>query len=564
MGDMVKKMIKTKELHARCSNWVESQMIMVPTEEDPLAILNLDESEDTVSNSEFDSVSQCGAKKRRLGTKLKDEQLNLRCEWKNCTLETSKEKVFLDHMSSHIPELELKIFENNTATYVCGWKNCPYETSLTTEITWHIYYHSYHQKLKSIGYNFKQRNKLTQCLRETDWSNMELPPTLICQWDDCLETFNKYQTFLDHVTIHIEKYPRGNKVEGGIQCKWSGCKNNFPSIHKLKDHMRSHTKEKTIACPDCGLMVSTNSKFREHCDRQISVETQGFLCSFCNKFYPTEKILQGHVRQHFYSKKCNLCDMICESPATLAKHIRYRHLDERAFACQLCKHTAKTQQDLDYHMSVHTKGPMFRCSVDGCAYQCKNAYVLDRHVEKIHCQETRWYCCHECPVKYQKSYRLTRHLIDVHHISLNIGHKRFQYQRCVDGCYRVQTTRFEFCKDNEVTTLADKSVKTNDVVSNSNILDKNYTLKITQAEDICVEVVETQDKLKDEDLEIEGNLEIDEGETHGMGKSMPIISNILISIDEMDADGNIIRSKIVETQETSVLPHSEEPPIILT
>lgn len=76
--------------------------------------------------------------------------------------------------------------------------------------------------------------------------------------------------------------------------------------------------------------------------------------------------------------------------------------------------------------------------------------------------------------------------------------------------------------------------------------------------------METQDKLKDEDLEIEGNLEIDEGETHGMGKSMPIISNILISIDEMDADGNIIRSKIVETQETSVLPHSEEPPIILT
>lgn len=48
------------------------------------------------------------------------------------------------------------------------------------------------------------------------------------------------------------------------------------------------------------------------------------------------------------------------------------------------------------------------------------------------------------------------------------------------------------------------------------------------------------------------------------GKSMPLISNILISIDEMDADGNIIESKVVQTQETTELPPSEEPPIILT
>ena len=76
--------------------------------------------------------------------------------------------------------------------------------------------------------------------------------------------------------------------------------------------------------------------------------------------------------------KCSMCDMSCESAASLAKHIRYRHLESRAFACQLCQHAAKTQQDLDYHMSVHTKGPNFFCTVEGCIYQCKNAYILDR------------------------------------------------------------------------------------------------------------------------------------------------------------------------------------------
>lgn len=47
-------------------------------------------------------------------------------------------------------------------------------------------------------------------------------------------------------------------------------------------------------------------------------------------------------------------------------------------------------------------------------------------------------------------------------------------------------------------------------------------------------------------------------------KSMPVISNILISIDEVDEKGNIIKRQIVETQETNELPPSEEPPLILT
>lgn len=49
-----------------------------------------------------------------------------------------------------------------------------------------------------------------------------------------------------------------------------------------------------------------------------------------------------------------------------------------------------------------------------------------------------------------------------------------------------------------------------------------------------------------------------------VGKSMPVISNILISIDEVDEKGNIIKRQIVETQETNELPPSEEPPLILT
>lgn len=44
---------------------------------------------------------------------------------------------------------------------------------------------------------------------------------------------------------------------------------------------------------------------------------------------------------------------------------------------------------------------------------------------------------------------------------------------------------------------------------------------------------------------------------------MPVISNILITIDETDAEGNIISSSVVETQETEELPPTEGSPLIL-
>lgn len=110
---------------------------------------------------------------------------------------------------------------------------------------------------------------------------------------------------------------------------------------------------------------------------------QGFQCSYCNKFYPTENILRDHMRVHVFNYKCTLCDMSCVSPADLVKHIRYRHVSARPFPCQLCSHAAKSQQDLDSHMTVHTSGPNFICNYEGCSYTCKNAYVFDRYCLKM-------------------------------------------------------------------------------------------------------------------------------------------------------------------------------------
>jgi len=84
--------------------------------------------------------------------------------------------------------------------------------------------------------------------------------------------FTNYQMFLYHITVHTEDLPRGNKVKGGVECKWTGCNGKYPSLYKLREHMRCHTKEKMVACPDCGATFASNTKFHTHCQRQIPLE----------------------------------------------------------------------------------------------------------------------------------------------------------------------------------------------------------------------------------------------------------------------------------------------------
>lgn len=53
-----------------------------------------------------------------------------------------------------------------------------------------------------------------------------------------------------------------------------GCDAFFKIKYRLREHLRSHTQERLVACPTCGCMFSSNTKFFDHIQRQAEPEGQ--------------------------------------------------------------------------------------------------------------------------------------------------------------------------------------------------------------------------------------------------------------------------------------------------
>jgi hypothetical protein len=75
---------------------------------------------DFTGASDFSSntvSSACGEKKRkRRVIKLKEENLDLQCGWRDCDYRTSNLDPFVRHVSFHLPHLEVKLNEDQEGT----------------------------------------------------------------------------------------------------------------------------------------------------------------------------------------------------------------------------------------------------------------------------------------------------------------------------------------------------------------------------------------------------------------------------------------------------------------
>eukprot|EP00075_Anas_platyrhynchos_P005769 XP_012960916.2 histone H4 transcription factor-like isoform X8 [Anas platyrhynchos] len=325
------------------------------------------------------------------GSKFKNSEMILPCEWEECLFVGKRMEEFCDHVAGHLKEYLQHPLET-AEHYRCWWRNCEFGAKDPRELITHVNFHSYHTKLKFVGSRLRALHRdLPACLL-TSRSWHQLPQTseeFVCNWENCnvsCVTFNNPEWFYQHVAHHAyateEKTVTDQKK--AVYCHWKDCLGVFKGKHKLWDHLRTHTQERVVACPTCGGMFSNNTKFFDHVKRQVSEDKQIFVCQNCHKHFASERLLRDHMRVHVNRVTCPLCDAVCTSVSSLKAHTRYRHCDERPFRCHLCDSSFKNTYDLHKHVETHNDSDAYSCDVEGCGFTSRTSQTLKQHYKRAH------------------------------------------------------------------------------------------------------------------------------------------------------------------------------------
>ncbi|CAG5116136.1 unnamed protein product [Candidula unifasciata] len=401
--------------------------------------------------------------------KASDGDFKYNCEWIGCNHIASGMNEFNHHVSLHRRGYTLCLGRDHEIgsaefRFYCQWQDCNAQIEgQVDDFSRHVFYHTFHQYLKYLGQHVQTVEKLDKCLLDTASRNIipELPEKLMCRWHDCGAVYENPYIFYSHASQHFEDYPKGNDPGVVVRCKWEGCSAVTKSAHKLKEHIRSHTQAKVIACPTCGSLFASNTRFIDHLKRQNQEPELNFECSHCNNRFASERILREHMRHHVNHYKCPLCDMTCHSPSAVRDHVRYRHSQERSFQCPQCDYKAKSATDLRRHSLSHVTKEAYSCTRPDCEKVFKTKKELMEHYSTDH----EDYECHICSKPFE-----------VHNYRWPSGHKRFRYKLHEDGVRRLQTIRYESIEVSQQVLGQDLSAQS--VTANGEDDDENNALII--------------------------------------------------------------------------------------
>lgn len=109
--------------------------------------------------------------------------------------------------------------------------------------------------------------------------------------------------------------------------------------------------------------------------------------------------------------------------------------------CEHCGRGFYQRSDLNQHVDMHFNDKMHECSVCG---QCFRWGKQLRDHAKAHNSDyiPSPYQCHLCTSRYRRGSALSKHLSKTHELPVPLGFSRFQYKKCSDSLYRLQTLRY--------------------------------------------------------------------------------------------------------------------------
>ena len=223
------------------------------------------------------------------------------------------------------------------------------------------------------------------------------------------------------------------------------CKKRF-STEKSKLYHEQNVCSGVFACEKCGKVVANPSSLLQHMKNWHSDE-KNYACKICDKRFNLNWKLTHHIRavhEKIRNHICDQCPFASAQKQSLIKHIQVVHEKRKDHKCDVCEKAFGTPFQLRCHkVKYHNIGKVYPC--EQCDIRFPSGGALKRHMRAVHsdvkdfqCNECgKWFnnngnltihtnsvhrgIRHKCPVcdrEFVRKIQMERHLLDVHHQTL--------------------------------------------------------------------------------------------------------------------------------------------------
>ncbi|CAG9790457.1 unnamed protein product [Diatraea saccharalis] len=190
--------------------------------------------------------------------------------------------------------------------------------------------------------------------------------------------------------------------------KCSQCKNTYKRGIDLRRHETfNHNKPSfPTKCKECRVEVNSWESLKEHWRKHNFY----YKCDVCNWLsHSMASLTRHHRRFHTTMYCCNTCDVTCRTLREFSEHYKMRH--ERLI-CDHCSKSFIKKRSLEIHIKRHhTPATCLECNKSYAHY-----HVLENHFRMYHPHmvradnRTELAYCVECDKQFPSVYKYRRHL----------------------------------------------------------------------------------------------------------------------------------------------------------
>lgn len=193
------------------------------------------------------------------------------------------------------------------------------------------------------------------------------------------------RTFKNKANLYIHK-EKHHPVDPSKRYVCVVCQKIFATKTALRTHLsnihRPTTNPRPHICPYCGSSFTSKNILNTHMLNHT--QQSEFVCDFCDRVYQRIASLKYHIMTHVNIKphKCTQCKKSFVAKSLLTQHKRV-HSGEKPFQCRLCSQRFSQHSAVYRHMHFcHDDAPVYACNI--CGQGASSASALQKHHDLVH------------------------------------------------------------------------------------------------------------------------------------------------------------------------------------